>query len=165
MGNIKQPRGEPPSLRLEATTTDQVKGGSVIGVSVPEGAVSSISRSKLGVPKLVPCFRHEGEQCPRCDGLGYRPRKRCEGCGVLSGRPSEGGKALMGLRNRRGWDQPFYCLSCHPELDHRLTTLERIGGDDRPFLLGVRWHALGPLLLRDDGRELRGGFCIVPLQS
>jgi hypothetical protein len=28
--------------------------------------------------KLVECFRHEGEECPRCDGSGFRPRKHCE---------------------------------------------------------------------------------------
>ena len=32
-------------------------------------------------PELVECFRHEGDGCLRCDGSGYRPRKRCVGCG------------------------------------------------------------------------------------
>ena len=64
----------------------------------------------------VECFRHEGEGCPRCDGTGYRPRRRCEGCGEPSGTPSLGGKALLGLRNRRGKEQPVYCMGCHPEL-------------------------------------------------
>ena len=36
---------------------------------------------------------HEGEDCPRCDGSGFRPRKRCAGCGEPAGRPSEGGQA------------------------------------------------------------------------
>lgn len=66
-------------------------------------------------PELVECFRHEGEECPRCDGSGYRPRKYCVGCGKPARRPSEGGTALMGLRNRR--EQSMYCLNCHPELD------------------------------------------------
>jgi hypothetical protein len=66
--------------------------------------------------ELVECFRHEGEECPRCYGTGHRPRRHCEGCGEPSGRPSEGGKALLGLRNRRGKHQPMYCMGCHPEL-------------------------------------------------
>lgn len=68
-------------------------------------------------PDLVECFRHEGLECPRCDGSGFRPRKHCAGCGEPSGRPSKGGKALIGLRNRRRKDQPFYCMDCHPELN------------------------------------------------
>ena len=30
----------------------------------------------------------------------------------------------MGLRNRRGRDQPFYCLECHPELGQGPAVLE-----------------------------------------
>ena len=67
-------------------------------------------------PELVRCFRHESEGCPRCAGSGYRPRNRCAVCGEPAGQPSRGGKTLMGLRNRRGRDQLFYCLDCHPEL-------------------------------------------------
>jgi hypothetical protein len=67
-------------------------------------------------PEQVRCFRHEAEGCPRCDEGGYRCRNRCAGCGEPAGQPSRGGKALVGLRNRRGWDQPFYCLDCYPEL-------------------------------------------------
>ncbi len=89
----------------------------------------SLAGSEVQNPELVGCFRHEGEECPRCDGSGYRrPRKRCAGCGAPSGRPSGGGEAPMGLRNRRGRDQVFYCLSCHPELGDRLAMLERMGG-------------------------------------
>ena len=77
---------------------------------------------------LVQCFRHDGEGCPRCGGSGYRPRKYCTGCGALAGRPSQGGKALVGLRNRRGRDQPFYCLGCHPELGRGPAVLKGMGG-------------------------------------
>ena len=64
--------------------------------------------------ELVECFRHEGEECPRYGGPGYRPRKCCADCGEPSGQPSEGGKALLGLRNNRDRRGPFYCMDYHP---------------------------------------------------
>jgi hypothetical protein len=82
---------------------------------------------EVGSPELVRCYRHEGEDCPRCDGSGYRPRKHCAGCGEPTGRPSRGGKLLMGLRHRRGTGQPLYCLGCHPELGRGLKMLEEMG--------------------------------------
>ena len=91
----------------------------------------SLARSAQESPELVECPRHEGEECPRCDGSGFRPRRRCEGCGETSGRPSEGGRALMGLKNARGKDQPMWCLFCHPEhrfIDAVWSGLERMGG-------------------------------------
>ena len=95
-------------------------------------AEGSLARSaQEESPELVRCLRHEGEECPRCDGSGFRPRRHCAGCGEPSGRPSQGGKALLGLKNRRGFDQPMYCLSCHPELGgtpEDLAMLERMGG-------------------------------------
>jgi hypothetical protein len=75
----------------------------------------SLARSAREALDMVEHFRHEGEECPRCDGSGYRPRKRCAGCGELSGRPSQGGTALLGLRNSRDPNGRFYCLACHPE--------------------------------------------------
>jgi hypothetical protein len=84
-------------------------------------------------PAMVECFRHEGEDCPRCDGSGFRPRKRCSGCGEPSGRPSAGGKALLRLRNNRDRSGPFYCMSCHPELGREGTTVLRML--DRPHRL------------------------------
>src|SRR5918996_2260582 len=56
-------------------------------------AESSVARSAQESPELVECFRHKGEECPRCDGSGFRPRKRCAGCGEPSGRPSQGGNS------------------------------------------------------------------------
>lgn len=81
----------------------------------------------VGSTEIVRCFRHEGEHCPRCNGSGYRPRRHCAGCGELAGRPSQGGKVLMGLRNRRDREQPFYCLGCHPELGRGPAVLEGMG--------------------------------------
>jgi hypothetical protein len=79
-------------------------------------------------PELLRCFRHKGEDCSRRDGSGYRPRKHCAGCGEPAGWPGGRGKALMALRNRRGRNQPFYCLGCHPELGRGPAMLEGMGG-------------------------------------
>ena len=81
---------------------------------------------KVRNAELVGCYRHEGWDCPRCGGSGYRRRKYCAGCDEPAGWPSRGGKALMGIRNLRGCDQPFYCLGCHPELGRWLAVFERM---------------------------------------
>ena len=65
--------------------------------------------------EVVSCFRCEGQGCPRCDGTGFRPVRRCTGCGERSGKPSEGGKSLLGLRSSRSVAGPLYCMDCHPE--------------------------------------------------
>ena len=92
---------------------------------------ASVARYVQESPELVKCFRHKGEECPRCDGSGFRPRRHCAGCGEPSGRPGQGGKALVGLKNWQGFGRPMYCLSCHPELGGTpsdLEMLERMGG-------------------------------------
>ena len=91
----------------------------------------SVARSAQESPELVECWRHDGEKCSRCDGSGFRPRRHCAGCGEPSGRPSEGGRALIGLKNAKGKDQPMWCLFCHPEhrfLDAVWSGPERMGG-------------------------------------
>jgi hypothetical protein len=88
-------------------------------------ATTSLARSAQESPELVKCPRHKGEDCPRCNGSGFRPRKHCAGCGEPSGRPSQGGKALM--RHQQAW----YCIHCDPRfesVDFHYSCLERMGG-------------------------------------
>ena len=99
-------------------------------MATTESSASNVHPSTTAENKTR-CFRHEGEDCPRCDGSGHRPRRRCAGCGEPSGRPSEGGRALMGLKNARGKDQPMWCNHCHPEhhsIDAVWFCLEWMGG-------------------------------------
>ena len=88
----------------------------------------SLARSAPESPEQVECFRHEGEDCPRCGGSGFRPRKHCEGCGEAAGSVSEGtGYPLV--RDRRG-DGRLYHVRCLPgtrELDAVWSELERMG--------------------------------------
>ena len=69
--------------------------------------VQSVARTT----EMVECFRHEGEECPRCDGSGYRPRKVCADCG----KPA---KALQAARSAKSWEEarrlPLYCAGCNP---------------------------------------------------
>jgi hypothetical protein len=85
--------------------------------------------------ELIRCFKHEGQECPRCNGSGYRPRKRCAGCGEPSGSPFEGGKALQSSRTAKSWDEarslPLYCRECNPRfapLEAELVALQRMEG-------------------------------------
>jgi hypothetical protein len=99
----------------------------VIQANIHQGVDAGAPDQAARNPELVQCFRHEGRDCLRCDGSGYRPHICCAECGQPAGRPSQGGKALMGLSNRRRRDQPFYCLDCHPELGREPVVLEGIG--------------------------------------
>ena len=68
--------------------------------------------------ELARCFRHEGEDCPRCDSSGFRPRAKCASCGIQAGRPSQGGKALSAEHGAKSWEElrslPLYCMDCNP---------------------------------------------------
>jgi hypothetical protein len=77
-------------------------------------------------PKLIQCFRHQGKECPRCDGTGYRPREVCAGCG-------EPAKSLLLGRPARSWKEakalPMYCFDCNPRFrfaDAVMAILDRI---------------------------------------
>jgi hypothetical protein len=99
----------------------------VIDATIQQGVEKDTASAKVRNPELVLCFRHEGKGCPHCDGSGYRSRRHCDGCGEPAGRASQGGKTLVGLRTRRGRDQPVYCLGCHPELGRVPAVLEGMG--------------------------------------
>ena len=80
--------------------------------------VSVPANAEVRNPELVRCFRHEGAGCPRCDGSGYKARKRCAECGAPAGRPSLGGRALSAGRGAKSWEElkalPLYCMDCNP---------------------------------------------------
>ena len=82
---------------------------------------------------FVRCFRHEGEDCPRCDGSGFRPKVKCAFCGVPAGRPTQGGKALSTERDAKSWKElrslPLYCMDCNPRFSGAGVALfEGMGG-------------------------------------
>jgi hypothetical protein len=84
-------------------------------------------------PELIRCFRCEGDECPKCGGSGFRERKRCAGCEVPAGHPSQSGKALQPERGVKSWKKlrslPLYCMDCNPRfLRTGLALFEGMGG-------------------------------------
>ncbi len=77
----------------------------------PQGVSSMDAVSVAQAPVMVECFRHEGDECPRCDGSGYRLRRRCAGCG-------ESANALQAACGAKSWDEArslsLYCNGCNP---------------------------------------------------
>jgi hypothetical protein len=61
--------------------------------------------------ELVACPRHEQEECPRCDGSGFRSLKHCTGCGEPAGSISAGTGAPL-VRSREN-GEPYH-LNCLP---------------------------------------------------
>jgi hypothetical protein len=86
------------------------------------------TRSVHAATDFVRCFRHEDEDCPRCDGSGLRPRSVCASCG-------EPAKRLSPERTAKSREEaralPLYCVHCNPcfrFLDAVWSGLERMGG-------------------------------------
>ena len=103
-----------------------------VEVSIREVRPDRIPDPEVRHSEMVWCFRHEGAECPRCGGSGFRPRKRCAGCGVPAERPSRGGKALSAERGAKSWPElkalPLYCMDCNPRfLRIGLALLEGVG--------------------------------------
>src|SRR5829696_8992502 len=101
--------------------------------SILQGANGDTPDPQVRYPELVWCFRCEGDECPKCGGSGFRERKRCAGCGVSAGRPSQGGKALSPERGAKSWEElrslPLYCMDCNPRFSGAgLALLEGMGG-------------------------------------
>ena len=63
-------------------------------------------------PELVTYFRHEGEDCSRCDGMGLRPAKRCAGCEEPAGSINVG--TGFPLIKDRHTDGRLYHVRCPP---------------------------------------------------
>jgi hypothetical protein len=91
---------------------------------------TSVARSaQEESPEQVACFRHEGEECPRCGGSGFRLAKHCAGCGEAGGSVSEGtGFPLVRDRREDGRLYHVRCLPDTPYLDTVWSGLERMGG-------------------------------------
>jgi hypothetical protein len=75
--------------------------------------------------ELVACPRHQQEECPRCDGSGFRPLKRCTGCGESAGSLSEGTGAPL-VRSREDGERCH--VKCLPGFAVVISvTVERVG--------------------------------------
>lgn len=87
----------------------------------------SLARCAQESPEMIECPRHEGEECPCCDGSGFRPRKHCAGCGEPAGSISQGTGTPL-VKDRRA-DGRLYHVRCLPEnlsLDAHWSCLERM---------------------------------------
>ena len=78
----------------------------------------------------IRCFRHEGEECPRCDGSGFRPVKRCAGCGEPAGSISVGPGFPLVRSHEDGLMYHVRCLPGTRELDAVWSGLERMEDGD-----------------------------------
>ena len=101
--------------------------------SVPQGAPIGTPDRQVRYSELVRCFCCEGAECPKCGGSGFRERKRCAGCRVPAGRPSQGGKALSPKRGAQSWVEltslPLNCMDCNPRFFKTgLALFEEMGG-------------------------------------
>ena len=96
-------------------------------------SVHAASEIQYPETDFVRCFRHEGNDCPRCDDSGFRLRAGCASCGIPAGRPSQRGKALSLKHSAKNWKElrslPLYCMDCNPRFSSAsLALLEGIGG-------------------------------------
>ena len=71
----------------------------VFTIKNPEAADKAEARAQAGADEKP------------ATGASLREPSRCAGCGVPSGKPSEGGSILSG----KGPGQPLYCMDCNPE--------------------------------------------------
>src|SRR3712207_6122713 len=92
----KEKRFRGPSWRIAPKPLRNQGGKSLIEQSIP-------AEQEVRNPDAegVACLRHEGKNCPRCEGSGFRPRKRCAECGEH--------RSLM----RNPADGEMCCLSCN----------------------------------------------------
>ena len=90
---------------------------------------TSVARSAQESPEQIECFRHEDQDCPRCDESGFRSAKCCGGSAETAGSVSEGTGFPL-VRDRCG-DGLMYHVRCLPgthDLDAVWSSLERMGG-------------------------------------
>ena len=130
---VKEKAPEPATKPVSEASRIERSHMTPVEISIREVRPDRIRNPEAQDPELVRCFRHEGVECPRCDGSGLRPRKRCAGCGVPAGRPSQGGMVLSAGRGAKSWKElkalPLYCMDCNPRfLRTGLALLEGTGG-------------------------------------